>query len=62
MTVSGALTRFGASSVMYSAVAIATGTPRSRAIAEVMIVPTTSGSAPYSCCDGTHELSKTKPM
>ena len=31
---------------MYSAVATATGTPMSSAIAEVMSVPTTSGSAP----------------
>ena len=59
--VSGARTRTGASSVTYSAVAIATGTPMTSAITDVMRVPTTSGSAPYRLCDGTHELSKTKP-
>ena len=46
MTVSGARSRRGHSSVRNSAVATATGTPISSAIADVISVPTTSGSAP----------------
>ena len=43
---SGSRSLRGHSSVMYSAAATATGTPMSSATAEVMSVPTTSGSAP----------------
>src|SRR3954447_12370322 len=61
MTVSGALSRPGHSSVRYSAVATATGTPRSSATAEVISVPTTSGSAPKTSLETSQLFSKTKP-
>src|SRR3954451_15340852 len=61
MTVSGLLRRRGHSSVRYSAVATATGTPSSSAIAEVMSVPTTSGSAPKICLETSQSLLKTNP-
>ena len=44
---------------MYSAVAIATGTPISSAIIAVTSVPNSSGSVPYRSCDGTHSEPKT---
>ena len=43
---------------MKSAVATATGIPSSSAIAEVMSVPASSGSAPYSSFDGTQSAEK----
>src|SRR3954471_2773191 len=53
---SGAATRRGASSVMYSAVATAIGTPMTSPSAAVMIEPATSGQAPKSALDGLQSL------
>src|SRR3954447_12233401 len=61
MTVSGALSRPGHSSVRYSALATATGTPSSSAMVEVISVPTTSGSAPKIALETSQSLEKTKP-
>src|SRR3954454_14551237 len=61
MTVSAPFRRRGHSSVRYSAVATATGTPSSSAIAEVISVPTTSGSAPKTALETSQLFSKTKP-
>src|SRR3954452_4071218 len=56
----GCLTRRGHSSVTKSAAETATGTPIASAMAEVISVPTTSGSAPNWPWEGTHSLLKTK--
>src|SRR3954451_2728254 len=61
MTVSGERRRFGHSSVRNSAAATAIGTPMTSAMAEVISVPTTSGSAPYVLCETSQLLSKVKP-
>src|SRR3954453_862674 len=53
---SGAATRRGASSVMYSAVATAIGTPMTSPSAAVMIEPATSGQAPKIALDGVQSL------
>ncbi len=60
-SVSGARRRSGHSSVAYTAAATATGTPISNASAEVISVPTTSGSAPKCSALTFQSLPNTKP-
>src|SRR4051794_25140216 len=61
ITVSGPRSRRGQSSVTYSAVATATGTPMTSATADVMSVPTSSGSAPNTSPDTSQLLVNVKP-
>src|SRR4051794_29902170 len=61
ITVSGPRSRRGQSSVRYSAVATAIGTPMQSATADVISVPTSRGSAPYRLCDTSQLLVNVKP-
>ncbi len=57
----GPRTRRGESSVTYTAVATATGTPIKSASTEVISVPTSSGSAPNCSAFTFQSLSNVKP-